>query len=135
MATVNLTDKNFDEMLEKNDIIILDFWASWCGPCKSFAPIFEAASEAHTDVVFAKVNTEEQQELAAAFGIRAIPTVVVLREQIPVFMQPGMLPPQALEDILGQVKKLDMAEVRAEYERYVASQAAGGASSAPEDDE
>jgi thioredoxin 1 len=135
MATVNLTDKNFDEMLEKNDIIILDFWASWCGPCKSFAPIFEAASEAHTDVVFAKVNTEEQQELAAAFGIRAIPTVVVLREQIPVFMQPGMLPPQALEDILGQVKKLDMAEVRAEYERYVASQAAGGAASAPEDDE
>lgn len=135
MATVNLTDKNFDEMLEKNDIIILDFWASWCGPCKSFAPIFEAASEAHTDVVFAKVNTEEQQELAAAFGIRAIPTVVVLREQIPVFMQPGMLPPQALEDILGQVKKLDMAEVRAEYERYVASQAAGGASSASEDDE
>lgn len=125
MATVNLTRDNFDATIEASDIIILDFWAPWCGPCRSFAPIFEAASEAHTDVVFGKVNTEEQQELASAFGIRAIPTVIVMREQIPVFMQPGMLPPQALEEVLKQVRSLDMDQVKEEYQKYIASQEQG----------
>ncbi len=120
MATIEMTKDNFESTVEENDIVILDFWASWCGPCRSFAPIFEEVSEQHTDVVFGKVNTEEQPELAQAFGVRSIPTVAVFREQIPIFSQPGMLPATALEDLLQQVRDLDMDEVRAEYEKQLA---------------
>lgn len=124
MGTVNMTSENFEQTLEENDIVILDFWAAWCGPCKQFGPIFEQASEEHPDVLFGKVNTEEQQSLAASFGIRSIPTVAIFREQIPIFSQPGMLPQKALEEILKQVKELDMEEVRAEYEKAMAEQEA-----------
>lgn len=112
MATIHLTTENFEETIEKNPIVVIDYYADWCGPCKAFAPIFEKASEAHTDVVFAKVDTEAQTELAAAFDIRSIPTLMVFREKILIFAQPGMLPAAAFEELLGKVKELDMAEVR-----------------------
>lgn len=121
MAAIDLTKDNFQSAIDDNDIVIVDFWATWCGPCKQFAPVFEAASELHPDIVFGKVNTEEQQELAGDFQIRSIPTLMIFREQIGVFMQPGALPPQALEEIIGKVRELDMDYVRAE----VAKQAAG----------
>ena len=121
MAAIDLTKDNFQSTIDDNDIVIVDFWASWCGPCKQFAPVFEAASELHSDIVFGKVNTEEQQELAGDFQIRSIPTLMIFREQIGVFMQPGALPPQALEEVIGKVRELDMEYVRAE----VAKQAAG----------
>jgi thioredoxin 1 len=121
VAAIDLTKDNFQSAIDDNDIVIVDFWATWCGPCKQFAPVFEAASELHPDIVFGKVNTEEQQELAGDFQIRSIPTLMIFREQIGVFMQPGALPPQALEEIIGKVRELDMEYVRAE----VAKQAAG----------
>jgi thioredoxin 1 len=127
MSTVELTSENFEQTLADNEIVILDFWAAWCGPCKMFAPIFEKASEAHPDVVFGKVNTEQQQQLAASFGIRSIPTIAIFRDEIPIFSQPGMLPENALEDLLTQVKGLDMAEVREEYEKALAEHEAGHA--------
>ena len=109
MATIHLTTENFEDTIEKNDIVVIDYYADWCGPCKAFAPIFEKASEQHTDVVFAKVDTEAQTELAAAFDIRSIPTLMVFREKILIFAQPGMLPGDAFEELLGKVKELDMA--------------------------
>ena len=112
MALMDLTDKNFKETYENNDIVIIDFWASWCGPCKAFAPIFEAAAEKHSDVVFGKVNTEEQQALAAHFSVRSIPTIMVIREQIEVFYQPGMLNEESLDELVTKVKELDMEEVK-----------------------
>ena len=112
MATLDLVEENFEKTINENDIVIVDFWASWCGPCKSFAPVYEASSEKHSDVVFAKVNTEEQQGLAGYFQIRSIPTLMIFREQIVVFSQPGALPESALEDIIGKVKALDMDDVR-----------------------
>ncbi len=112
MATVVLDRSNFEEVVLGNDLVIVDFWAPWCAPCRSFAPVFEAASEKHPDVVFAKVNTEEQQDLAGAFEIRSIPTLMVFREKVLVFAQPGALPAAMLEDLLQQVKDLDMDEVR-----------------------
>jgi thioredoxin len=121
VAAIDLTKDNFQSAIDDNDIVIVDFWATWCGPCKQFAPVFEAASELHPDIVFGKVNTEEEQELAGDFQIRSIPTLMIFREQIGVFMQPGALPPQALEEIIGKVRELDMDYVRAE----VAKQAAG----------
>ncbi len=121
MAAIDLTKDNFQSAIDDNDIVIVDFWATWCGPCKQFAPVFEAASELHPDIVFGKVNTEEQQELSGEFQIRSIPTLMIFREQIGVFMQPGALPPQALEEIIGKVRELDMDYVRAE----VAKQSAG----------
>ncbi len=121
MATVNMTADKFEETIEQNDIVILDFWASWCGPCRTFGPIFEAASEKHPDVVFAKVNTEEEQALAQSFGVQSIPTVAIFRGKIPIYVQPGALPEAALNDLLKQVKELDMDEVRAEYEKHAAA--------------
>jgi len=117
VATIALTKDNFNDTVEKNDTIIIDFWAEWCGPCKSFAPTFETASENHEDVIFAKVNTEEQQELAEACNIRSIPTLMIFREQILLYSQAGALPPAQLEDIIDKTKALDMDQVRADIEK------------------
>jgi len=105
---------NFRDVIDNNDIVLLDFWASWCGPCQSFAPIFEAASEKNPDIVFGKVNTEQQDELAAQFQVRSIPTLAIFREQILIFAQPGALPPSALEQLIQQARALDMNQVRAD---------------------
>ncbi len=122
MATIELTEENFEKTITDNDIVIIDFWAEWCGPCKSFGPIFEKASEEFPDITFAKVNTEEQQALAGHFQIRSIPTVMVMKEKVIVFQQPGMLPQEAFADLLGQVKALDMDEVRKQIEEQQAAQ-------------
>ena len=114
MATVELTKDNFEQTVNGNPIVIVDFWAPWCGPCRGFAPVFEKASEAHPDVVFAKINSDEQQELAASFNIRSIPTLMVFREKVILFQQAGALPGQALEQVLTQAKSLDMTKVHEE---------------------
>jgi thioredoxin 1 len=111
MATVELTKDNFEDVVTKNSLVIIDFWAPWCGPCKGFAPVFEAASEKHEDVVFAKVNTDEEQALAGHFAIRSIPTIMVFREQVILFSQAGALPADALESVLSQARALDMKQV------------------------
>jgi thioredoxin 1 len=116
MAIVELTKEIFKDTITGNDIIIVDFWASWCGPCKSFAPIYEKVSEKYDDIVFAKINTEDEQELAASFQIRSIPTLMIFREQIVIFSQAGMLPESALEDIIAKTRELDMDQVRADIE-------------------
>jgi len=112
MAVVELTKDNFEQVVTSHPTVIVDYWAPWCGPCRGFAPVFERVSEQHPDVVFAKVNTEEEQEIAAQFQIRSIPTLMVFREQIIVFSQPGALPQGAFEQVVAKAKALDMEEVR-----------------------
>ncbi len=120
MATVNITEETFEETINNNDIVIIDFWAEWCGPCKSFAPVYEAVSEKHEDIVFGKINTEEQQAISAHFQIRSIPTLMIFREQVVLFSQAGMLSEPQLEDVIGKVREVDMVKVHEEVAKQQA---------------
>lgn len=117
MSTIDLTTDNFHQTIENNEIVLIDFWAAWCGPCKSFAPMYEQTSDKHPDLVFAKVNTEDQQEIAAGFQIRSIPTLMIFKDQIVVFSQPGAIPASALEKLISDVRELDMDKVRASIDK------------------
>ncbi|KAA3639675.1 MAG: thioredoxin, partial [Armatimonadetes bacterium] len=114
MATIDITKDTLVETIEGNDIVLIDFWAEWCGPCRSFGPTYEKVSEKYPNITFAKVDTEDQQEVAQNFGIRSIPTLVAFRENIGVFSQPGALPEDALESLIGQIEELDMDAIRKE---------------------
>lgn len=125
MATIELNQDNFNATIESGKIVLIDFWAPWCGPCRSFAPIFESVSEDYPEVVFAKVNTEDEQELGAAFNIRSIPTLMVFREQVVLFSQAGALPKSALHEVVKSAQTLDMVKVHAEIAAQEKSGAAG----------
>ena len=122
MATIEVTAENFNEIITDNEFVIVDFWAPWCGPCKGFAPVYEELSEKHPDIVFAKVNTEAEQQLASEFQIRSIPTLMIFREQIILFSQPGALQGSQLEQVIEQAKGLDMEEVKKDIEQQQAEQ-------------
>jgi thioredoxin 1 len=122
MAVLELNEQNFEEVILKNDFVVIDFWAPWCGPCKGFAPVYDAASEKHEGIVFAKVNTEEQQALAGHFQIRSIPTLVIFREKVIIYAQPGAMPASGFDDLIARAKEVDMAQVHAE----IAAEAAKG---------
>jgi len=125
MSTTEITQENFENIIEENDMVVLDCWASWCGPCQKFAPIYEAASERHQGIVWGKLDTENQRELAGAFGIRSIPTIMVFRQGILLFSQAGMIPGGALDEIVTKVKDLDMDEVRKQIEEHEKAHAEG----------
>jgi thioredoxin 1 len=116
MATTELTSSNLESLISDSNMLFIDFWAEWCGPCRMFGPTFEAASEKNQDIIFAKCDTEAQQEVAGQFGIRSIPTLAVFKEGVMIFQQPGALPPAALDELIEKVKGLDMEEVRKEME-------------------
>jgi thioredoxin 1 len=118
MSTTEITSANFETVVDGGDIVVLDAWASWCGPCKAFAPIYEAASERHPDVTWGKLDTEHQPEIASAFQIRAIPTIMVFRQGILLFQQAGVLPAAALDELVGKIKELDMEDVRKQIEEH-----------------
>ncbi len=120
MATVALTKDNFEDTIMNNDMVLIDFWAEWCGPCKMFGPVFEKMSEQYPDMVFGKVDTEDQQELAGYFNIRSIPTLMVFREKVILFSQAGALPEPMLEDLIGQVREIDMEDVHRKIEEQAA---------------
>ena len=124
MPTVEMHESSFSDIIEGNDLVIIDFWAEWCGPCRAYAPVFERVSEEFSDVVFAKVDTEVEQALAGSFGIRSIPTTIAFKDGIGVFMQPGALPEDALRDLITKLKDLDMDEVRAELESHESQESA-----------
>jgi thioredoxin 1 len=129
MATVTLTKNNFKQTIEQDGIVLIDWWASWCGPCRMFAPVYDKVSAKHPDITFAKVDTEAEQELAATFDIRSIPTLMILRDKVLVYSEAGALPEPALEDLIGRARALDMEKVRAEIAEHAKKhgEAAGGA--------
>ena len=123
MATVELTTENFEEVVSGDGTVLVDFWASWCGPCRMFAPVYEAASERHEDIVFGSVNTEEQVQIASAFNISSIPTLMVFREGVVLYAQPGALPEASLEELISQARAVDMAEVHRKVAEHQAKEA------------